>query len=485
MAQSILSSLLFRSLERFGVKAMGLVVSIVLARLLDPADFGQIAIIMVFINLAQILIDSGLSTALIQSTKTREEDYSTVLYTSLVISGCLIATLYAVTPAIASFYESEALIKPLRVFSFSLLIGALNAVLIAKMQREMLFKKLMCCNLGATLISGALGIYCAFLSMGVWALVIYFFATTLVAALFMLLATGWRPRWCYSLQRASELFSFGWKMMISGLLCGFYHDLRTLIIGKLYAPRDLGYYNRGDQFPSVISNSLDNAVQSVMFPVMSTAQHDPASVRRILKHTLTMSCWVITPLMMVLSAMSEPMIRLLLTEKWLPCVPYMQVLCIGYATLPWTSSNLIALKSIGRSDLYMRLEVFRRGVMLVILLLSIFCFDSLIAIAIGMAVSSWLDYAITTWPIGRLLHYKLREQLIDIRKVVFASVITALLVYCVDLLAWRDWITVLVQGGVAVCVYLLLCRWIRIEAFELFINKMREQMVNKSKVHSK
>ncbi len=481
MAQSVLSSLLFRSLERFGVKAMGLVVSVVLARLLDPSDFGQIAIIMVFINLAQILIDSGLSTALIQSAKTNDEDYSTVFYTSLVLSGGLIAVLYVLAPVIALFYQSEDLILPLRVFSFSLLIGALNAVLVAKMQREMLFKRLMYCNLSATLLSGTIGIYCAFESMGVWALVIYFFASTLIAAIFMLWATGWRPRWCYSVQRARELFSFGWKMMVSGLLCGLYHDLRTLIIGRLYTPRELGYYNRGDQFPSVIANALDNAVQSVMFPVMSSAQHDPERVKAILKRTLSMSCWVITPLMIVLSVMSEPIVRLLLTEKWLPCVPYMQLLCIGYATLPWTSSNLIALKSIGRSDLYMRLEVLRRCVMLIILMISIFCFDSMIAIAVGMVVSSWLDYAITTWPIGRLLGYDLGKQLIDIRKVVCASVVAAAVVYGVGLLAWNDWITVLVQGLVAVGVYLLLCWSLRVEAFELFCNKLREQLESKNK----
>ena len=344
MAQSIISSLAFRSLERFGVKGMGLVVGIVLARLLNPSDFGQIAIVMVFINLAQIFIDGGLNTALIQNARTTRQDYSTVFYTSLGISLILIAILHITAPYIADFYQSQALIAPLRVFSWSLLVGAFNSVLIAKMQREMRFKQLMYCNMIATLLSGVIGIYCAYQAMGVWALVIYFFSSTIIAAIMMSVAMRWVPQWHYSIGRAKELFSFGSKMMVSGLLCGLYHDLRTLIIGKLYTPSDLGYYNRGDQFPSVIANSLDNAVQSVMFPVMSVKQNDVESVKDLLRKTLTMSSLFITPLMMVLAAMSEPVIRLLLTEKWMPCVPYMQWLCVGYASLSWSSSNLVALK---------------------------------------------------------------------------------------------------------------------------------------------
>lgn len=465
MANSVVTSLIYRSVERLGAKGMGLVVSVILARLLAPSDFGQIAIVMVFINLAQILIDSGLSTALIQSATTRREDYSTVLYTSLLLSSLLIVILYLVAPAIAAFYESPMLIGPLRVFSFSLLIGALNSVLIAKMQKEMQFKQLMYCNLMATLLSGCIGICCAYQELGVWALVIYFFASSIISALLMLYAAHWLPQWCYSLRRAKELFAFGWKMMVSGLLCGLYCDLRTLIIGKLYSARDLGYYNRGDQFPSVISNTLDNAIQSVMFPVMSNAQHDLAQVKCLLKRTISMTSLVITPMMFILAAMTEPVIRILLTDKWLPAVPYMQCLCLGYASLPLGSSNLVALKAIGRSDLYMKLELFRRVVMLVILMLSIACFDSLLAIAVGMVVSSWIDYAITTWPIARLLKYGLGEQVGDIYKEVLASVLAAGATYGILLLEMALWPTLLLQAVVALSVYLCLCKWLRIAAF--------------------
>ena len=264
--------------------------------------------------------------------------------------------------------------------------------------------------------------------------------------------------------------------MVSGLLCGLYHDLRTLIIGKLYTPSDLGYYNRGDQFPSVIANSLDNAVQSVMFPVMSVKQNDVESVKDLLRKTLTMSSLFITPLMMVLAAMSEPVIRLLLTEKWMPCVPYMQWLCVGYASLSWSSSNLVALKSIGRSDLYMKLEMIRRMVMLVILGISVLCFDSLLAIAIGMVISSWLDYAITTLPIGRLLHYGLCEQLKDIYKIVVASVVTALVVYSLTELCGTDWVMIPVQMLLALLVYWGLCWGLQIGAYKALYARIVEMM---------
>ena len=228
----VISSLVFKFVERLAVKGIGLVIGIILARLLAPELFGLVAIISVFINLAQTFVQSGLGTALVQNRTADEKDYSTVFYLSTGIAVLMIAVLFAIAPLVGRYYDNAALIWPLRVYSFSLLFGALNSVQNAKLQREMQFRVMMRCNLIATIISGAIGVAAAFLGAGLWALVIYYFSNQVIVAVCMLVAQRWYPKWMFSVKRAKELFGFGWKMLVSALLCSLYNDIRSLIIGK-------------------------------------------------------------------------------------------------------------------------------------------------------------------------------------------------------------------------------------------------------------
>ncbi len=461
----VVSSLIYKGIDRLAVKGMGFIVSVMLARLLSPSDFGQIAIIMVFINLSYVFIESGLSSALVQNKKTSIDDYSTVFYISITIAIILILVIHFLAPYISAFYNDYALILPLRVYSFSLLFGALNSILTAKLQKEMKFRATMICNISATLIAGIIGIVMAYLNIGIWALVTYFFSATVISSISMLIAAKWYPKLTYSKIRAKELFSYGWKMMVSGLACSLYYDIRTLIIGKIHTAQDLGFYNRGEQMPSILASTLDNSIQSVMFPVIAEVQDDSLRVKNILRKTICLGTLLIIPVMAGLATIAEPLITILLTTKWVECVPYMQILCIGYAALPLTSSNLVAIKSIGRSDIYMRLEIVRRIVMIAILLISVFCFDSIIAIAIGATISHWVDYIITTIPVRRLVKYGFIEQLSDIWKVIIASILMGGITLIVGEIQLPIIFVLTIQIIIAIISYIVLCRLLKIEAF--------------------
>lgn len=475
-SSKVISSLVYKFSERLLVKGLGLIISIVLARLLSPTEFGRIALIMVFINLSVVLVDSGLNTALVQNKKTSLADYSTVFYISLIISLVIIALLWVAAPGIAAYYDDPQLALPLRVYSLTLVVGCVNSVLVAKLQREMRFRRMMVCNLVACVVAGITGITLAYMGFGIWALVVYYFTSTVVTCIALLVATGWHPMWAFSLQRARELFSYGWKMLVSGVLCGLYNDVRALIIGKVYTAADLGYYNRGQQFPDVISNTLDNAIQSVMFPVMSEKQDDATGVASVLRRTLSIGALIIVPLMVALAVVAEPFIVVLLTAKWLPSVVYMQWICLGFASIPLVSSCLVAIKAMGRSDVYMRLELVRRIVMLAILLISVFCFDTALAIAVGFAISSWVDVVVISVPIRRLLNYGLGAQLRDVWRIFVATAVMALAMLAVGALVevapvWM----ILLQGVVGVGCYYAMCRLLKIGPVEELKNYLRRR----------
>lgn len=461
--KKVIASLAYKFIERLSVKGLGLVVSIVLARLLAPEYFGQIAIMNVFINLSQVITESGFTTALVQRKDVKEQDYSTVFFINLALAIVCFATLQVAAPFISGYYEQD-ITKPLQVYSITLFFNAFNALHMARMQKRMEFRKIMVCSLIATVISGAAGIVAAYCGLGLWALIFYNMMNGIIVCFTAAFAEKWLPKFEFSLHRAKLLFGYGWKMFVSAVLCSLYNDVRSLVIGKKFSSNDLAYYNRGQQFPYVISNTLDSAIQSVMFPTMASVQDDKNQLRKMLRRAETMGAYVIVPIMFGLAAVSEAVVTLLLTEKWLPCVPYMQWLCIANAAIPIMSSNLIAIKASGRSDIYMRLEMVRRVVMLVILLVSIFAFQTVEAIAIGFCISSWLDAAISAIPAKKLLDYSLWKQLADVWKILLASAAMFAAVLAMNLLPWNSIVLLIAQIFAGAAVYIGLGFALKVES---------------------
>ena len=477
--EKIISSLIYKFTEKILTKGVGLIITIVLARILAPEIFGQLAILMVFINLSQMIIEGGLSTALVQKKETDEMDYSVVYYLSTAVAVLLVIILFLGAPLIASFYNAPELIWPLRVYSFVLFFGAFNSVQVARLQKQMRFKSMMWVNLIATILSGAFGLVLALTDFGLWALVLYDFAHVVLVSVLMCFIVKWFPKLQFSGARAKTLFGFGWKMLVSSVLCSLYGDVRSLVIGKKHTTADLGYYNKGKQFPEVLSIALDQSVRSVMFPAIASEQDKIDKVRVMLKRSLTLGSFLIIPLMVGMALVAEPFVRVVLTEKWMPSVFYLQMLSLGYISIPITSANLTVIKSMGRSDMYMILEVIRRVMMIIVLLITIFVFGTVEAIAVGFVVSSFLDCIIVLIPMKKFIGFGIVKQFISLFKIIIAVLLMSVCTWAVSLFSISALGMLLLQILVGIVSYILFCAIIKVDSFYYVLGMIKKLFKSK------
>ncbi len=474
----IVRSLIYKFTERFAVKLIGFVLGILLARLLSPEIAGQVALLEVFVNLSFTLIDEGINSALVQTKNADERDYMTVFVITLGLALFAIAVLEAAAPAIAGYYRSPEITLPLRVYAFSLLFSSFNSIQVARLQREMRFREMMLCNLAATVIAGGLGVALAYRGAGLWSLVAYHFGQIVLSCLAALLVLRWLPHGRFSKESAKRLGGFGLKMLGASVVSNLYNSLRPLIIGRRFTTADLGYYDRGQKFASTISLNLDTAIRSVMFPVLARSQDDTEQFRAILRRMKQLGCFVVFPVMFGLAAASEPVVRLLLTEKWLPAVPFLVLLSIGEAQVPLTSSNLVALKSLGRSDLYAKQEVLRRVLMLLVLAVSVLAFDSVIAIAVGFVFSAWLDVWVTSLPLKGLLNYSFFAQVRDSWKSAVSSLLMAAAVWALGRLPLGGIAGLALQIIAGGALYLLINLVLRNESLVYLLSVVKHKHAN-------
>ena len=465
--KKLTTALAWKLLERFGVLGGQFVLQIVLARMLNPEHYGVLSLMMIFTALANVFIQNGFNTALIQNKDVTEEDYSSVFWVNLLVAGVLYALLFALAPAIAAFYEMPDIILPFRVLSLMLLPGAVNAIQIAKVRKEMDFKKVFQCNLVAIVVSGVSGIVMAYMDMGIWALVMQTLLNVLVACLVMWFTVDFRPGFVFEYRRVKVLFSFGWKLTVSGLLDTLYQDIRSLVIGKKYNADTLGYYNRGKQFPQFLISAVNSAVQSVLLPAMSAEQEDKRKVKELMRNSVMLSSYIIFPMMAGLAGVATPLVRILLTDKWLPCVPYMQIYCFSLAFNPVHTSNLQAINAVGRSDIYLYLEIVKKSVGLLILTAAVFLFDSPIAIAMTGVISVFTGTLINAFPNRKLIDYSYVEQMKDILPSFLVALTMFGVVLCVELLQLPVIVTLFLQVVMGATVYVLLSAVLRLEPFKM------------------
>jgi len=458
-------------MERGGTQGVQFIVQIMLARLLLPKDYGLIALVMVFIALANVFVQSGFNTALIQKKEADEIDFSSVFYLSLLVAGLLYLILYFVSPFIAEFYKTPQLITILRVLSITLFFGAFNSIQNAFISRNMLFKKLFFSSLGAILISGTIGIVAAFAGWGVWALVFQQLTNQLSILLILWFTVKWRPRLLFSLRRVSVLFSFGWKLLVSSLLETAYRELRTLIIGVIFSPAMLGFYNRGRQFPQFIVSNIDGSIQSVMLPALSSYQEYPIRIKKMVRRSIVTSSFILFPLMVGLAVVSEPLVLILLTEKWLPCVPFLQIFCASYALMPIHTANLQAINALGRSDIFLKLEIIKKITGLAILVISIQF--GIYAIAWGVLISGIISTFINAYPNNKLINYKYTEQLKDIVPSLLISLAMGILIYSSNFLTIPAWQTLIFQILIGVIAYIGLAMVFKLECFYYLLDSIK------------
>ncbi len=461
--KKVLFNFLWRFAERCGAKGVELFVQIILARLLVPEIYGTVALVTVFTTILNVFVDSGFGNALIQKKDADDLDFSTVFYFNITICTLLYILMFAAAPLIAGFYEDLSLTPVIRVLSLTLVISGVKNVQQAYVSRTMQFKRFFFATLGGTVGAAVLGIVMAYCGFGVWALVAQQIINAMVDTIILWLTVKWRPKRMFSINRLKGLFSYGWKLLASSLVYTAYLDLQQLIIGKLYTKADLAQYNRGKQFPNLIVSNINSSIDSVLLPAMSREQEHADEVKAMTRRAMKVSTYVMAPLMMGLAFTGEPIVRLILTDKWLPCVPFMRIFCITYMFYPVHTANLNALKALGRSDLFLKLEVIKDTMGLVVIF-STMRFG-VMAMAYSMIFISVLSQIVNSWPNKKLLNYSYWEQLKDILPGILLAVVMGGCIYPVQWLGMPDILTLLVQVPLGAVIYIVGSALLKLNSF--------------------
>ncbi len=468
---SIIKGFIWKLSERCGVQIVSFVVTIILARMLTPHDYGVVAIITVFINILNVFIDSGLGNALIQKKDVDNLDFSSVFYFNLLICLLVYGVLYLSADWIAEFYAIDSLTDYIRGLGIILIISGVRNVQQAYISRNMVFKKFFYANMSATIVSGGLGIIVAYMGLGVWALIIQQISSNFLGTLILWFVTKWRPNFVFSISRLKAMLNYGWKLLASALLDTGYMNLREIIIGKIYSPADLAFYTQGAKFPTVIVNNIDASINSVLVSAMSREQNNKERLRNILRKSIKLSSFLIWPLMALLVVVSESLVCVILTDKWLPVVPYIMVFCIAYAIYPMHTCNLSAIVSMGRTDLFLRLEVYKKILGIIVLLPTVTLGP--LAMAWGLVVAGLISTFINSYPNQKLLGYEYYKQVKDVLPSMSLAIVTGVIIFPLNMVIINKEIALMFISLVYMIVYFLLARLLRLEELSYIIDAFR------------
>lgn len=470
---STIANFIWRFTERTAAQLVTFVVSIILARILSPEYYGTIALVTVFTTILQVFVDSGLGIALIQKKDADDLDFSSVFFFNMFMCVVLYIVMYIASPYIAAFYNDKGLTPIIRFISLTIIISGVKGIQQAYVSRNMLFKRFFFSTIGGTVASAIIGIFLAYKGYGVWALAIQQVSNTAIDTLILWLTVRWKPKFMFSWQRLKRLLRFGWKLLVSALLDTIYGNLRNLIIGKKYTSADLAYFDQGDKLPKAIVTNINVSIDSVLLPTMSKMQDKTEAVRTLTRRAIRISVYIVAPLMIGFACCADSLVRLVLTDKWLPCVPFIRILSVSYLFWPIHTANLNAIKAVGRSDIFLKLEVIKKAVGLA-LLLSTMWFGVKI-MAYGLIVECLLGLIVNTWPNKKLLHYGYIDQMRDIAPSVLLSMAMGVAVYCVGLISMPEIVKVVAQITLGIVIYVAGSGIFRMKEFEYLIKKLRKK----------
>lgn len=472
--KSVVASIGWKILERGGNAVVQMVVQIIMARLLAPEQFGALAVMLVFVNLGNVVVQSGLNTALIQFPKADEADFSTVFWMSLATSSVLYVAIFLAAPAVAAFYSMPGIVWPLRILGLLLVVNAYNAVQVAKVTRDLDMRKIFRATMISVAVSAAAGIGSALAGVGLWALVSQQLAYQMVNCAVLAFQIDWKPRMVFRADRARELFGFGWRLLASGLLEQGYQSLADLIVGKRFSPTQLGLVSQGKKYPQAVGSMLDGAIQPVMLSAVSRMQDDPVRVKRLVRRALKTSTFLIAPVMTLFACCAPSIVPLLLGPQWTEAIPFMQVYCLVYALLPIHTTNLQALNGMGRSDLFLKLEVVKKSYGIAVMFFCAFVLRDVGALVASYLVTGVISTFVNAWPNKRVIGYSYGEQVRDIAPAFLLSSLAAAAGILVGSLGLAPFTTVIIQIAAFAAVYLGFAAALRLEAFDYLLRTARE-----------
>ena len=474
----VTSNLIWRFAERSGAQGVAFIVSLVLARILLPEDYGSIAIVTVIINILNVFVDSGLGASLIQKKDADDTDFSTVFYFNVLFCIVIYSLCFLAAPFVAEYYYDPGLTAVLRVLSVTILISGLKNVQQAYVSRTLQFKKFFFATLIGTIIAAAVGIGMALCGFGIWALVAQQILNTLIDTIVLWFSVKWRPKRVFSFERLKGLYSFGWKLLATSLINVTYNNIRQLFIGRMYSTSDLAFYNRGKQFPSVVGTNINSSIDSVLFPVLSKENDNPEKVKSMTRRAIRVSSFVMWPLMLGMAAVSDTLIHLLLTDKWMEAAKYLRVFCIVYAFQPIHTANLNTIKALGRSDLLFRMEVIKKTIGLALLFISLRY--GVYAVACSLLISTVFTSFINAFPNKKLIGYGYINQIMDILPSLLTAVVMYAAVWGIGFIKLPSLILLIVQVLVGAAVYVGISIVIRNDSF-VYVKGMIGHYFSKSK----
>lgn len=439
--------------ERMAAQVVSLAVSIILARLLDPSEYGTISLVMVFVTIANVFVNSGFGQALIQKKNADSLDFSSVFYFSLVFTGIIYILLFFCAVPIAEFYELPILVPVLRVLSISVPIMGINSIQQAYVARRMEFKLFFYATFVGTFVSAVIGIFLAYSGYGVWALVIQTLTNNIVSTIVLQLTIKWKLTREFSFERIKILLDYGWKVLVQSLILQLYASLRSLMIGKVYTTEDLSFYTKGNQFPDLISSNIDTGINAALFPIMSQAQDSIDRVKSMARKTTDFTSYVMSPILVGFMAVAEPFVSFLLTDKWLPCVPYLRICCIVLLFRAPQTAILQAVKAVGRSDSVLKADLPIRVFALLVLFTSlkfgvlIFALSEIIVTIFGTVL-----YIVIA---KKVINYSGIEVCRDFLLNVSMSVIMGVIVWWIGTkLPWNPFLVIITQMLLGGLVYI-------------------------------
>lgn len=464
-----ISNLAWRFVERCGAQGIALFVSIILARMLDPTDYGMISLVVILTNILQVLVDCGLGNALIQKKDADDLDFSSVFCCNIFFCCILYVGLFFLAPVIASFYGDKKLISIIRVLGLTVVISGVKNIQQAYVSKQLIFKRFFYATFGGSIVSAICGIYLAYHGYGVWSLVVQQVSNALLDTMILWIVVRWRPKLSFSLNRLKPLFSYGWKLLVSSLINTIYRDIRQLVIGKMYSSADLAYYNRGKQFPDIIVMNMNLSVDSVLLPVLSNYQNDRKRIKTVIQRAIITESYVLWPMMFGLMAIGKKLVCIVLTEKWIACVPYLYIFCFTLGIEPIHTANLNAIKALGRSDITLKMEILKKSVGIIIVLITMKI--SMLAIGIGAIVYTIFAGFVNMFPNRKLIDYSFHEQIFDIMPSFLLSVFMALVVWKLPISDMNICAQISIQIFVGMIIYLAGSVVFKLESFQ-YIKKI-------------
>lgn len=466
------SGMIWQFANRIGSNAIQFLTYLILARLLQPQDFGIIAIVGVFINFSNLLVNSGLGTALIQSKKVDDKDYSSVLYVSVIAASILYIVIFLAAPYIALYYQQETLVGVLRTYSISIIFFAINGVQTSIFYRKLEFKKISILSIIPVVISGIISVIMAYSGFGVYALVAYSISSGFLSLVLFSFILKWVPKPILSLSRIKNLFSFSYKMLLANLIEETYKSIYPLIIGKIFSAKSLGYYNFGKKVPSLVTATINASVTSVAFPLFSRNQEDILRLKTMVRQSITLGNFVVFPLVTGIAAVSEFLVPLLFTAKWIPSVPYLQLFCVIYGLSHIDTYNFHAISATGKSDVFLKYQIIKK--VLAVILLIITVPFGIKVIMYGQVFLAIISIIINFKPNLKFLNYNIKEQLNDLWPYLLASLIMYIGIRVVIQVEVNLWLKLLLGILAGISTYLLMALILKLSSLKILINYLKK-----------